>query len=108
MFDRQMRPFWRYPIRFPIDVHNVAHGIYFLSKYCHLFPQHRERLELLIAQLLDNFYDADEHYFYYHMYPGLVVRHDFFRWNTMWSLRALAEYLLSSHNTDQPRREAAL
>ncbi len=95
MFDLKMRPYWRYPLKYPIDIHNVAHGVYFLSKYRAVLPQYEDRLAELLRLHLEGFYDEQRHFFYYQKYPLVTVRHDFFRWNTMWSLLALSEYLLS-------------
>lgn len=94
MFDKNMKPCWRYPIPYPIDIHNISHGVYFLSKYCSQFPEYEGKLETLLHYMLTEFYDNEKSYFYYQKYPGFTVKHNFFRWNTMWSLYGLAEYLL--------------
>jgi hypothetical protein len=92
-FDSHMRPYWRRPIKYPIDIHNISHGIYFLSKYIALFPEYRPRLMTLVQFCISSFYDRTGNFFYYQKYPFFTVRHDLFRWNTAWTLLALAEFL---------------
>lgn len=94
-FDKKMRPYWRYPIKYPIDIHNVSHAIFFVSKYYKSLPQAKIRLEKLTSLLFTSFYNSKKHYFYYQNYPLLTVKHNFFRWNTAWTLYALSQlYLL--------------
>ena len=100
MFDRRMRPLWRYPIKYPIDIHNVAHGVFFLSRHLSRFPEYAPKLEMLVNYMLSNLYNGREHRFYYQQYPFLTVKHDFFRWNTMWSLLALSELLTLLNGAD--------
>lgn len=95
MFDHQMKPYWRYPILYPTDIHNVSHGVYFLSKYSKCLQEYTDRLEKLISLLIDQFYDCNKKYFYYQIYGKFKIKHDFLRWNTAWSLLALTEYLLN-------------
>jgi len=93
LFDRRMYPYWRYPLKFPIDIHNVSHGVYFLSKYLPESPEYKEKLLRLVEICTTEFYDRKRKFFYYQKYPLFTVRHDFFRWNTTWALYGLVEYL---------------
>ena len=92
MFDKRGRPLWRWPRRWPIDVHNISHAIYFLSM--HRPPaEANANVEGLLDYLLEEFYDAKGDYFYYHKYPFGKNKIHYFRWNTVWTLYALSEYL---------------
>lgn len=89
-FDKKMRPYWRYPIKYPIDIHNVSHAIFFISKYYKEVPESSSKLNKLLSLLYNEFYDSRKHFFYYQRYPFITVRHNFFRWNTVWTLYALS------------------
>lgn len=89
-FDNKMRPYWRYPVKYPIDIHNVSHAIYFIVKYFEEIPDASLKLNKLLLLLVNEFYDTKNHFFYYHKYPFFMVRHNFFRWNTVWTLYALS------------------
>lgn len=97
-FDNKMRPFWRYPIKYPIDIHNVSHAIFFVSKYFNVIQDASIKLDKLIALLFDSFYNYSGSYFYYHKYPFLTVKHNFFRWNTVWTLYALSHLNINEAN----------
>lgn len=98
LFDKRMYPYWRYPLKFPIDIHNVSHGVYFLSRYLPEFPEYREKLLRLVEICITGFYDRERNFFYYQKYPFLTVKHDFLRWNTAWALYGLVEYLQRVEN----------
>ena len=85
-------PFWRNRIPFPICVHNASHAVSFLSSKQVEHPRRNELLEKNLEILVGELYSG-EGYFYYHKYAGHVVKHDFFRWNTIWSLHALCIFL---------------
>jgi len=99
LFDADMRPFWRYPHKYPIDVHNVSHAVYFLARYNRDVPDAAIRLEKLLGILLDKMYDKRRQYFYYQVYPLYRVKHDFLRWNTAWSLYALSHLPFAGSGT---------
>jgi len=94
MFDRKIRPYWRYPVFYPIDIHNVSHAVLFLSKNRDYLREYHGRLEPLIKLLINDFYDHEKKYFYYQKYFYYTIKHDYFRWNTAWSLMALSYYLI--------------
>jgi len=89
-FDSQMKPYWRYPVKYPIDIHNVSHAVYFVVKYFNEIPDSTTKLNKLLNLLLNEFYDKTNNYFYYQLYPFLTVKHNFFRWNTVWTLYAMS------------------
>ena len=55
--DKKMRPFWRYPIKYPIDIHNISHAIFFVSKYYSLIPDPSIKLDKLMFILINDYYD---------------------------------------------------
>ena len=92
MFDKKGRPFWRYPKKYPIDIHNIAHAIYFLSSYPPPVGS-KVSIEGLLDYLLKEFYNAKDKFFYFHKYPLFKNKINYFRWNTVWTLYALSIYL---------------
>lgn len=94
MFDKNMMPYWRLPFKYPIDIHNLSHAVYFFSKYNKDIPDVKNRLGKLIEILLRDFYQPEEHYFFYQKFPFFTNKIDYFRWNDAWTLFALSEYLL--------------
>ena len=93
MFDKKMQPYWRYPRKYPIDIHNVSHAVYFFARYIKEIPDGIQKLQRLLSILLNDFYDHRRKYFYYQKFPMVTIKHNFFRWNTAWSLYALSELL---------------
>ena len=89
-FDKKMRPYWRYPVKYPIDIHNISHAVFFVAKYYDEIVESSSKLNSLMSQLMNEYYDRDNHFFYYQKYPFLTVKHNFFRWNTAWTLYALS------------------
>ena len=84
-------PNFRNQIRYPLDIHNVSHALYIASELAKEYPSfgaivHRS------ADLLMLFYDQ-QGFFYYQKYPGFTVKHEFLRWNNIWSLLAMTSYL---------------
>ncbi|MBP1644462.1 MAG: hypothetical protein H6Q16_37 [Bacteroidetes bacterium] len=92
MFDDRGLPYWRYPIKYPIDVHNISHAILFFSKY-NIEPDLNRKL---INLLIDEFYNKRMKQFYYHKWPFLKNKIHYFRWNTIWSIYALSVYVLKN------------
>lgn len=103
MFDNKMYPYWRYPIKYPIDIHNLSHAIYFFLKYSEdikfYYNGYEDRLNKLLSLVINVFYDNKNNYFYYQNYFGIKIKHNFLRWNNVWTLLALTQYLLVDENT---------
>ncbi len=89
-FDKNMIPYWRYPVKYPIDIHNVSHAIFFVAKYKSEISESSSKLNVLLKLLFNEFYNHEKYYFYYQKYPLITVKHNFFRWNTVWTLYALS------------------
>ena len=96
MFDKKGRPLWRYPKKYPIDIHNMAHAIYFLSSYP---PPDSSKVSIegLLDYLFKEFYNSKDKFFYFHKYPVFKNKIDYIRWNTVWTLYALSIYLKKNH-----------
>lgn len=91
-FKKNGIPFWRNEYRYPTCVHNISHTVAFLSGLNTSETNTKDLLEKNLNLLINKFYD-DKGYFYYQLYPFIKVKHDFFRWNTVWSLNSLVKYL---------------
>lgn len=82
---------WRYPRKFPADIHNQAQGIISLSKARHEFCENR--LKAVVNFTLDNFWDGKRNFFYYQKYPFFTNRISYLRWSQGWMFFALSEFL---------------
>jgi len=103
MFDRQGRPYFRYPHFYPIDIHNVAHGIYFFSKYRDRVKDGETHLAQLLRLCRRYFWNEKLPGFRYQLYPfHWRIGHNFIRWNDAWSVLALTEYWRNSKRTGNP------
>lgn len=93
LFGKDGLPYWRYPFKYPTDIHNVSHAIYFFSRYLGIVTEATEMLEKLIKICFNIFYNQKNCYFYYQEYPFITAKHNFMRWGNAWTCLALSEYL---------------
>jgi hypothetical protein len=91
-FDALGRCAWRYPTRWPIDIHNQAQGIITfsrLSNYDSSFLPFAKRIALwTIANMQD-----PRGYFYFQKYPIGRNKIPYMRWNQAWMMLALSQTL---------------
>lgn len=104
MFNNKMQPYWRYNIKYPIDIHNLSHALYFFSKYSDdmkiYCSDYEIKLDKILKLMINDFYDKKDNYFYYQDYFGIKIKHNFLRWNNVWSLLALSQYLLINNKNN--------
>lgn len=86
--------FWRYPQKYPIDIHNQAQGI--LSLSVNREDQSLEALERIINYTFKHFWNKKKRCFYYQKWPFLKNRISYMRWCNAWMLYAQTEYLLKT------------
>ena len=86
--------FWRYPKKYPIDIHNQAQGI--LSLSVNREDQSLEVLEKIINYTFTHFWSKKKKCFYYQKWPFLTNRISYMRWCNAWMLYAQTEYLLKT------------
>lgn len=86
--------FWRYPKRYPTDIHNQAMGIICFSKLSNIFDDAMEYANKILSWTLANMQD-NSGYFYTHYYPHLTNKIPYIRWGQAWMCLAFAELLTS-------------
>lgn len=95
-FDDQGRSYYRYPIKYPIDIHNQAQGIITLTNLYskQKKPQHLNQALKITKWTIENMQDPAG-YFYIHKYPILTNKIPYIRWAQAWMMLALTEMLLA-------------
>ena len=83
---------WRYPKKYPIDIHNQAQGIISLSKY--KGKEFDFLLKKIVEYTIKFFWDEKRKFFYYQKKLIYVIKIPFMRWSEAWMLYALSELLL--------------
>lgn len=86
---------WRYPVLYPIDIHNQAVGIITFSKMSTYSSLSKDVTSEIIEYTLSNLYNKKKGYFYYQKRKFFTNRIDYIRWNQSWMLLALAYYIKS-------------
>jgi len=83
---------WRYPQKYPIDIHNQAQGIISLSKY--KGKKFDSLLKNIVNYTIKFFWDERKKYFYYQKKLFYTIKIPYIRWSEAWMLYALSELLL--------------
>jgi hypothetical protein len=83
---------WRYPRKYPIDIHNQAQGILTLSR--DRADRHQALLDTVVAFTVRHFWNSREGYFAYLKWPLGTNRIPYLRWAQGWMGFALSEYFL--------------
>ncbi|AFL95036.1 hypothetical protein CL1_0831 [Thermococcus cleftensis] len=100
-FNHQGVSYYRYPIKYPIDVHNQAQGIITFSKLYNTFnePKYLNFAERIAEWTIKNMQDPSG-YFYSHKWPGFANKIPYMRWGQAWMMMALAT-LLKTYTNNQ-------
>lgn len=95
-FDSRGRSYYRYPWKYPIDVHNQAQGIITFAKLYKLFNK-KEFLDfaIKIANWTITNMQSPEGYFYTHKWPFIINKIPYLRWGQAWMLLSLTSLLNS-------------
>lgn len=91
--DNQGAFFWRYPKKYPIDIHNQAQGI--LSLSINKKDEDKEKLSTIIEYTINHFWKKKMHCFKYQKWPLFTNNISYIRWCNSWMLYALTMYLKS-------------
>lgn len=81
---------WRYPKKYPIDIHNQAEAIIWLS-----LTNNSLNAKVFIDYTIRHFWSKSKGYFYYQKYPLITNKTNYLRWNNGWMSVALVTYLMS-------------
>jgi len=101
--NRQFSPdgwsYYRYPIKYPIDIHNQAQGIITFSKLYQAFknPKYLDFAERIARWTIQNMQDPTG-YFHAHKWPGFVNKIPYMRWAQAWLMLGLATLLHTHKN----------
>ncbi|MDD2339471.1 MAG: hypothetical protein PHG79_04230 [Methanosarcina sp.] len=95
MFRKDGRSYFRYPLAYPIDIHNQAQGIISFSKLTWLDNKYADFAEKIINWTVCNMQD-NSGYFYYQKWPFITNKIPHMRWGQAWMMRALSTYLEKS------------
>ncbi|MEM3504804.1 MAG: hypothetical protein QW532_01080 [Archaeoglobaceae archaeon] len=93
-FTKDGYSYYRYPFKYPIDIHNQAQGIITFSK---LYKTRGEEKYLDFAKKIALWtiknMQSPEGYFYAHKWPFFVNKIPYMRWGQAWMMLALATLL---------------
>jgi len=92
--------YYRYPKRYPIDIHNQAQGVLTFSKL-YAFEKNIEHIkcaEKILSWTLQNMWDK-RGFFYSHKWPFFTNRTPYIRWSHAWMMHAIATFcrVVSAH-----------
>jgi len=96
------RSYWRYPIKFPTDIHNQAMGIICFSKLSNIFNDSLEKANEILLWTINKMQDR-KGFFYTHYYPIFKNKIPYIRWGQAWMCLALVECLLKNLEAQDER-----
>lgn len=91
-FRKGKMSYYRYPLPFPIDIHNQAQGVITFSKLLDLDRKYIQMAKEILLWTINNMQDKSG-YFYYQKWPCFTNRIPYIRWGQAWMLLALSTYL---------------
>ncbi|MEM4141244.1 MAG: hypothetical protein QXG36_09080 [Nitrososphaeria archaeon] len=96
-FDENGRSYYRYPYKYPIDIHNQAQGIITSLKLFNILKSRKylQRAIRITKWTIDNMQDP-RGYFYAHKYPWLTNKIPYMRWSQAWIMLALTMLFCNS------------
>lgn len=86
--------YWRFPKKYPLDIHNHAQGIISLS--INENDNNNQKLNILIDQVFNSFWNKRKKRFYYQKWQFFTNKISYMRWCNSWMLFALTTYLRHS------------
>jgi uncharacterized protein YyaL (SSP411 family) len=95
LFLENGQSYYRYPMRYPVDIHHLAQGIITFSKLDILDTKYLEFAKKIAEWTVLNMQD-NSGYFYYQKYRLFTNRISYMRWGQAWMMLALATLLEKS------------
>ena len=89
--------YWRWPRKWPIDIHNQAQGIITFSKLSHLDVQYKKFSKVILDWTLNEMKD-DKGLFYYQKWPYMINKNNYMRWSQCWMFLALTTFISNFHD----------
>lgn len=84
---------YRYPKKWPVNIHNQAQGMITFSKAGWLDPKYPEFARRIADWTIENMQDKEHGHFYYLKYPFFTNKIPYFRWSDANMLLALSELM---------------
>lgn len=84
---------FRYPKKYPTDIHNQAQGIITFSRFSDYDPKFKMKAASILSWTIQNMQD-EKGYFYYQKYRFFRNNLSYIRWSQAWMFFAISEYLL--------------
>jgi hypothetical protein len=92
LFNPKGISYYRYPTKYPIDIHNQAQGIISFSKISEVDPKYLDFAKTIANWTIKNMQNC-QGYFYYQKWPILTNKIPYMRWSQAWMMLALATLL---------------
>ena len=93
-FDSQGNGYWRYPTKWPVDIHNQSQGIITFSAFAHEDPHLLDFAEKIALHTVSTM-QSGKGSFYYQRWPFLMNRVSYMRWNQAWMYVALVKLMVA-------------
>ncbi|MDG6219498.1 MAG: hypothetical protein QCI00_08670 [Candidatus Thermoplasmatota archaeon] len=90
-FRKDGSSYFRYPLPYPVDIHNQTQGIISFSKLSELDDEYAIFADKIIYWTINNMQDTSG-YFYYQKWPLITNKIPHMRWGQAWMMLALATY----------------
>lgn len=88
-FMKDGRSYWRYPKRYPVEIHNQSQGIITLMKLKEYFPNAIQFAQRIAQWTIDNM-QAEDGYFFYQNFRYYKNKISYMRWSNAWMFVALS------------------
>ena len=105
-FNSDGQSLWRYPRKWPVDIHNQSQGIITFTRFSNFDEKHLPFAQKIAKWTINNMQSTNGG-FYYQKWPLVTNKVSYMRWNNAWMLVALISLLsklngreLNNENTD--------
>jgi uncharacterized protein YyaL (SSP411 family) len=88
LFTEEGASYYRYPRKYPVDIHNQAQGIISFHKMSLEKPEYQDFAKKIALWTIKNMQDENG-YFYYQKWPFFINKIPYMRWSQAWIMLAL-------------------
>jgi len=92
LFSPSGESYYRYPLRYPLDIHNQSQGIITFSKLYNLNTDYIDFSNTIALKTISKMQDHNG-FFYYQIWPFFINKIPHMRWSQAWMMFALSTYL---------------
>ena len=92
-FDEWGRSLWRYPAKWPVDIHNQCQGILTFTIFKKYNKNYLDFAKKISSWTINNMQNR-KGYFYYQKWPFITSKVAYMRWNQAWMFVALSRLIL--------------